>query len=60
MDRVIVFPPNFVGPLPAKYKPSTHINYESRLFDFTDDLPKFKGFPHEGKPCDSQGNDIKK
>ena len=25
-----------------KYKPTKHVNYESRLLDSTDDLPKFK------------------
>lgn len=33
--------------LPDNLKPTFHLNYENRLLDSADDLPKFKEFPGE-------------
>jgi len=40
--------------LPAKFKPQAHVNYESRLFDWQDSLPKFKGLGFDC-PLDNHG-----
>jgi len=37
-----------VNTLPNKYKPQIHINYENRLWDTHDELPKFAAFPPTG------------
>jgi len=34
-----------VNTLPNKYKPQIHVNYENRLWDTNDELPKFAAFP---------------
>jgi hypothetical protein len=45
-----LFPSTFAGGdrtqlrLPAHLAPTQHSNYESRLFDWTDDLPKYIGW----------------
>ena len=60
---VVLFPPNFeieakddnnVCLYPEHLKPQFHHNYESRTRDWSDELPKFKGFPHEStyNTCD--------
>lgn len=40
--------------VPDDWKPQLHLNYENRLFDWDDDLPKFKVFPPDG-PLNSDG-----
>mmetsp|Transcript_60228 Transcript_60228/g.136172 ORF Transcript_60228/g.136172 Transcript_60228/m.136172 type:complete len:185 (-) Transcript_60228:82-636(-) len=62
---VSVYPVNFqiespkggpACPLPAKYLPKAHVNYENRLFDWHDNLPKYLIWPSgaqvgdDGKP----------
>jgi len=42
--------------LPVQYRPAAHINYESRLFDQDDNLPKFKGFAHDNCPVTNAGD----
>ncbi len=42
--------------MPKELWPKLHVNYESRTHDWTDTLPKFIGFPSEGKPCDNEGH----
>lgn len=37
-----------VNTLPNKYKPQIHVNYENRLWDTNDELPKFAAFPPDG------------
>mmetsp|Transcript_2762 Transcript_2762/g.5479 ORF Transcript_2762/g.5479 Transcript_2762/m.5479 type:complete len:159 (+) Transcript_2762:95-571(+) len=45
--------------LHESYKPTLHINYENRLFDWSDDLPKYKAFPGAGAvKLDNAGNVI--
>lgn len=34
--------------LPEKYKPKLHVNYENRMMDWHDSLPKYKVFHFEG------------
>jgi len=43
--------------LPAKYRPNTHINYESRTWNQDDNFPKFKGFPQQNCPLTNAGDD---
>ena len=40
--------------LPAELKPQAHLNYENRLFNYNDCLPKFVCFP-PGPMCDNEG-----
>lgn len=43
--------------LPKQLLPTMHMNYESRQFDWADNLPKFKCFP--GSPMmNNQGEEI--
>jgi hypothetical protein len=44
--------------LPDKYKPSAHLNYENRLSDWNDDLPKFKTFVQAGVRMTNDGQVI--
>lgn len=37
--------------MPKELMPQMHINYESRIFDCSDDLPKFEGFPGSKMLC---------
>ena len=39
------FPCGVSCKLPADLLPSAHINYENRLYDYADDLPKFSSMP---------------
>ena len=39
--------------LPDNLKPTAHINYENRMWDFSDSLPKFAAFP----PNNQMNND---
>eukprot|EP00295_Goniomonas_pacifica_P026141 CAMPEP_0175947834 /NCGR_PEP_ID=MMETSP0108-20121206/28114_1 /TAXON_ID=195067 ORGANISM="Goniomonas pacifica, Strain CCMP1869" /NCGR_SAMPLE_ID=MMETSP0108 /ASSEMBLY_ACC=CAM_ASM_000204 /LENGTH=156 /DNA_ID=CAMNT_0017273525 /DNA_START=18 /DNA_END=488 /DNA_ORIENTATION=- len=54
----------FKGGLPAKFQPQIHICYENRLFDWHDDLPKFRAMPPQfGGPdemCNPDGSIIAK
>lgn len=55
---VAVFPPTFVSrdqKLPANCQPQMHINYEKRVRDVDDDLPKFKTWPFE-EECHKDGS----
>jgi len=52
---ILQYPP---GTLPAKFKPTAHVNYESRFIDMNDDLPKYKGPIEKGIRVDSAGNEI--
>lgn len=40
--------------MPDDWKPQLHLNYENRLFDWNDELPKFKVLPPE-MPLQSDG-----
>ena len=46
--------------IPEDLKPKIHINYENRLWDFNDELPKFAAFPpdnmvqNDGTPVPSE------
>jgi hypothetical protein len=60
-DFRAVLPATFTGlesrQLPENYKPQAHLNYESRTFDWSDSLPKFKAFP--GSPMlNNNGEEI--
>jgi len=55
-QSVLQFPP---GTIPEKFQPTAHVNYESRIFDVFDDLPKFKGAKEKGVLLDNTGNEIK-
>ena len=46
--------------LPDYMKPTAHVNYESRLFDVHDSLPKFKGFVHDGIQLNNDGTIFQK
>ena len=41
--------------LPENLMYKTHINYENRMWDFNDDVPKFAGFPPEN-PLNNDGS----
>ncbi|MDP7245359.1 MAG: hypothetical protein QF389_02100 [Planctomycetota bacterium] len=43
--------------IPDEWKPQLHLNYENRLFDWDDDLPKFKVFPPDN-PLKSDGTPL--
>ncbi|CAM9224495.1 unnamed protein product [Chrysoparadoxa australica] len=43
--------------LPEDYKPTARVNYENRLFDVTDTMPKFKTWP-SGEKCENDGKII--
>mmetsp|Transcript_28583 Transcript_28583/g.53585 ORF Transcript_28583/g.53585 Transcript_28583/m.53585 type:complete len:88 (+) Transcript_28583:270-533(+) len=43
------------GLLPEKYQAKVHFNYENRLCNVADKLPKFKTFPPKNK-MDNEGN----
>lgn len=47
--------------VPDHYRPWFHVNYENRLFDTDDSLPKWIEFPHTDGVglCDHQGNPLK-
>ena len=42
---------------PADLAPTAHINYENRVFDWADSLPKYSAFP-SSTPLDNAGNPI--
>lgn len=44
--------------LPSEYLPQAHINYENRLMDSTDSLPKFKVWP-SGERVENDGTPVK-
>ena len=55
------YPRNFDGyiegksnKLPEKWVPATHINYENRMWDFNDEIPKFAAFP-PNNPLNNDG-----
>jgi hypothetical protein len=39
-------------------QPKLHLNYESRLYNHQDDLPKYEGFPPSGKQLSNTGEPI--
>ena len=41
--------------LPVDLMPTIHINYENRMYDFNDDLPKFLVWPG-GVMCNNDGS----
>lgn len=43
--------------IPDELRPAVHLNYENRLFDWDDHLPKFKVFPPDD-PLESDGSRI--
>ena len=45
--------------LPKALLPQVHLNYENRLMNYNDELPKFAGFPG-GDMMDNEGNVIAK
>jgi len=51
-------PNNGARLLPLRCRPTAHINYESRLFDSEDGIPKFKGFPQQKCPITNAGDEI--
>eukprot|EP00038_Savillea_parva_P031895 m.91663 g.91663 ORF g.91663 m.91663 type:complete len:99 (-) comp9917_c2_seq2:53-349(-) len=42
--------------LPAELMPTSHINYDNRCMDWTDDLPKLDGTT--GKACNNDGSPV--
>jgi len=50
-------PNNGARLLPAKYRPTAHINYQSRMWDQEDNLPKFKGFIQANCPVTNAGDE---
>ena len=42
---------------PKEYLPKVHVNYENRLMDWHDDLPKFESKPM-GPKCHNDGTRI--
>jgi hypothetical protein len=52
-----------VNTLPDHLKPKFHINYENRMWDFNDELPKFAAYPpnnmvqNDGSPVVASGGE---
>ena len=44
-----------INKLPENLMYKTHINYENRMWDFNDDVPKFAAFPPEN-PLNNDGS----
>jgi hypothetical protein len=51
-------PNNGARLLPVRFRPTAHINYESRMFDQEDSLPKFKGFAQQGCLLTNAGDEV--
>jgi len=67
VNSVAIYPTHLAdvregGPLPDEFKPQRHIYYADRLYDFNDDVPKFKDMPKEfggsGQLLDNSGAEI--
>lgn len=44
--------------LPRELLPTCHVNYENRLFDWLDGLPKYKLFEEDGVLLDDEGSPL--